>query len=85
MELEVHYCVHNSTPLDRVLSKSNPLQVLDPLSLRYILILSSRLNLGLPIDVFLSSFQSTFNMYLSPPSSLDIALPCADRPMLDEG
>jgi hypothetical protein len=46
--LKVHHRVHTSPPLDPILSQLNPVRPINPDSIRSILMLSSRLRLGLP-------------------------------------
>jgi len=49
---KVHSRIHNSPPLVLSLSEMNPVHTFPPISLRSVLILSYRLRLGLPSDLF---------------------------------
>jgi hypothetical protein len=55
---EVHYRVHKSPPLDRVLSQINPVPTTHPISLKSILTLSTHLRLGLRSGLFPSGFPT---------------------------
>jgi len=67
----------NSSPLDPVLNQMNPVHILTPISLRFTLILSSNLRLGLPSGLFFSysppvlrAFLIFHACYMKPPSYL---------------
>jgi len=53
--LKVHYHVYKSLPLIPVLSQTNPIPVSHPVFLRYFLILSFHMCIGLPSGLFPSS------------------------------
>jgi hypothetical protein len=55
---KVHYCVHNSPPTVPIMSQKHPIHTFHPLSLRFILILSSHLCLGLPHSHLSSGFST---------------------------
>jgi hypothetical protein len=57
-EPKVHYRIHKSQPLVPNLSQLHPVHTFQPYFLRYILILSSHLRLGLPSGLFLSHFPT---------------------------
>jgi len=65
---KVHYRLHNSPPPVSILSLINPTHATHPTSLRFILILSSHLRLGLPSGLFPSGFptQTLYTHLLSP-------------------
>jgi hypothetical protein len=70
---KVHYCIHKSNPLVRILSRINPIQSIPshPISLRSILMLSTYLRLGLPSGLFPSGFPPNilYAFILSPISA----------------
>jgi len=68
---EVHYRIHNSPPLNFILSEIKPIHVPHHTSWRSILILSSHLRLGLPNGLFPSGFSSKtlYTPLLSPISA----------------
>jgi hypothetical protein len=55
---KVHHRADKSLPLDQILSQSNPVRPIDPISPRTILILSSHLRLGLPNDLLHSGLPT---------------------------
>jgi hypothetical protein len=54
----VHYRVHNSTPLVHILSQTNPVYTTHPIYLRSIVIQCTHLCLGLPCGLFPSGFPT---------------------------
>ena len=61
--LKVHYRVHKSLPLASVLHQINPVHKPNSISCIFILILSSRLRLGLPNRLLPSDFPPTKTQY----------------------
>jgi hypothetical protein len=55
---KVLHRVHKIPPLVRILSQMNPIHISHPISLRSILILSSRLHLGLTTCFFPSAYNT---------------------------
>ena len=65
---KVHYRTHKCTPPLPILSQIHPVPTPPPTSLRFVLILSSHLRLGLPNGLFPSRFPiRTMCAHLSPP------------------
>jgi hypothetical protein len=73
---KVHYRVHKSRPCVPILRQINLIHNTHPLSLRSILILSTRLHLGLSSGLFPSGFPT--NILWSPGNNLSSTLLCYD-------
>ena len=71
---KVHYRSHKCPPLFPILSQLDPVHTPHPTSLRFILILSSHLRLGLPSGLFPSGFP-TKTLYTPLPSPIRATCP----------
>ena len=72
---KVHYRIYNSPPPVPILSKIDPVIASHPTSLRFILVLSSHLHLGLP-SCLLPSGCPTKTLYASVLSPHKCYMPC---------